>query len=52
MDDCADSLELAEVVAELVAEGVVVLDPEADEVSKLVPLIVESGEGVGTEEGV
>ena len=52
MDDCADSLELAEVVAELVAEGVVVLDPEADEVSKLVPLIVDSVEGVGTEEGV
>ena len=52
MDDCADSLELAEAVAEPLAEALVVLDPEADEVPRLVPLIVDSVEGVGTEEGV
>ena len=52
MDDCAESLELAEVVAEPLAEALVVLDAEADEVPRLVPLIVDTVEGVGTEEGV
>jgi hypothetical protein len=50
IDEWLEPVELAEEVAEPLAEELVVLDTEAEEVSTLVPLIVDSPEGVATDE--